>query len=179
MICLGLRLNGRSKVFKVWTKLRHDTIVVQIADGISRAHLNIDIESPHFSSQKLVLIVDDNHLHQYSLGKHLGESGFAVIHAQTGAEALLLASERLPAVILLDIHLPDITGFEVCQRLKENPNTERIPVIFHSATYDTQSARAQATDLGALSFLSYPIDIDHLVLVLQGVVLRAEASRKG
>src|ERR1700739_2982467 len=127
--------------------------------------MKIDMESPDFSSQKLVLIVDDNHLHQYSLGKHLEESGFAVIQSKTGAETLHLASEKLPDVILLDIHLPDITGFEVCQRLKENPNTGRIPVIFHSATYDTQSARARATDLGALSFLSYPIDIDHLVLV--------------
>ncbi|MBT9329565.1 response regulator [Paracidobacterium acidisoli] len=138
------------------------------------------METPGLQSlhRSLVLLVDDNHTHQYSLGRHLHESGFDVIHAHTGAETLSLVSVRQPDVILLDIHLPDTTGFDICQRLKENPETESIPVVFHSATYDTQAAKSQATDLGAVSFLSYPIDIEHLVSVLRGATVRAQANRK-
>lgn len=119
-----------------------------------------------------VLLVDDNQTHQYSLSRHLEESGFEVIQARSGSEALHAAMSCEPEVVLLDIHLPDILGFQVCQALKENPATSDIPVVFHSATYDTQSARSMATDLGAIAFLSYPIDIDHLISVVRGAVLR-------
>lgn len=123
-----------------------------------------------------ILLVDDNQTHQYSLGRHLVDSGFEVVHAQTGAETLTLANEQHPDVILLDIHLPDMLGFKVCQELKADAATSSIPVVFHSATYDTQAARSQATDLGALAFLSYPIDIDHLVSVLRGAVARSRSQ---
>lgn len=129
---------------------------------------------PQSSSSKLVLLVDDNRTHQYSLGKHLMESDFEVIHAHTGSEALDLAAQRSPDVILLDIHLPDVSGFEVCQSLKARADTKSIPVIFHSATYDTQAAKSLATDLGADSFLSYPIDFDHLLSVIRGAIVRRQ-----
>lgn len=119
-----------------------------------------------------VLLVDDNRTHQYSLRRHLEESGFAVLQAHTGAEALEIATSRRPDAVLLDINLPDTTGFEVCEKLKNDPQTESVPVVFHSATHDTQSARAQAAELGAVSFLSYPISIEHLIRVLQGALVR-------
>jgi CheY-like chemotaxis protein len=125
-----------------------------------------------------VLLVDDDSTHQYSLGRHLEESGFEVLHAETGAQALALAlvAAHQPDVVLLDINLPDMTGFDICERLKQNPETRRIPVIFHSATHDTQSARERVIDLGATSFLSYPIDVEHLVSVVQGAIARARQS---
>jgi CheY-like chemotaxis protein len=124
--------------------------------------------------RKSVLLVDDNSTHQYSLGKHLEESGFTVLRAETGAATLELAGEHHPDAILLDINLPDMTGFEICERLKADPGTGSIPVIFHSATHDTQAAKAQAIDLGALSFLSYPINIEHLVSVLKGAITHTQ-----
>lgn len=125
-----------------------------------------------------VLLVDDDSTHQYSLGRHLEESGFEVLHAETGAQALalVLVAAHQPDVVLLDINLPDMTGFDICERLKQNPETRRIPVIFHSATHDTQSARERVIDLGATSFLSYPIDVEHLVTVVQGAIARARQS---
>ena len=123
--------------------------------------------------RKTVLLVDDNRTHHYSLGKHLEESGFRVLHAHTGSEAMDLATSGRPDAVLLDINLPDTTGFEVCRQLKSDPDTQSIPVIFHSATHETQLARSQAADLGAVSFLSYPINIEHLVRVLQGAFVRA------
>lgn len=123
-----------------------------------------------------ILLVDDNQTHRYSLGKHLDESGFVVLQAETGTQALDLAKSNHIDAILLDIHLPDLSGFEVGQRLKKDPATKEIPIIFHSATYDTQSAKSQAMDIGAASFLSYPITIDHLLRVLQGAFLKSEAG---
>ena len=124
-----------------------------------------------------VLLVDDNQTHQYSLGKHLEESGYRILQASNGADALKVATTEGPNAILLDINLPDMTGFAVCEKLKGDPRTADVPIIFHSATHDTQAARAQAMDLGAISFLSYPISVEHLLRVLQGAVLRASEQR--
>lgn len=127
--------------------------------------------------RQTILLVDDNQTHQYSLGKHLEESGFDVLQARTGSEALKVAAKHRPDAVLLDINLPDMTGFDVCEKLKEDPKTGSVPIIFHSATHDTQSARTQAMDLGAVSFLSYPISVEHLISVLRGAFLHgAELS---
>jgi CheY-like chemotaxis protein len=128
--------------------------------------------------RRIVLLVDDNQTHRYSLGRHLEESGFDVLQAPTGSEALGIAALHRPDAVLLDINLPDMSGFDVCERLKNDPQTESVPVIFHSATHDTQSARARAMDLGAVSFLSYPITIEHLITVLQGAFLRADERER-
>lgn len=128
---------------------------------------------------KSILLVDDNEAHQYALGKHLATCGFEVFHAETGAEALSLAIANQPSVVLLDINLPDLTGFEVCEALKGDASTRSIPVVFHSATYDTASARSRAWELGAESFLTYPINFDHLVSVLNGVIARTTSGTEG
>jgi CheY-like chemotaxis protein len=128
-------------------------------------------------TQRSVLLVDDNTTHQYSLGRHLEHFGLTVYHARTGSEALELMTLHRPDVVLLDINLPDMSGFEVCTKLRAASETKAVPVIFHSATYDTQSARGRANDLGAFSFLSYPIDIDHLKVVLNGAFLRAKKAQ--
>jgi len=64
--------------------------------------------------QQSVLLVDDNTTHQYSLGRHLEHFGLTVYHAHTGAEALELMRLHRPDVVLLDINLPDMSGFDVC-----------------------------------------------------------------
>jgi CheY-like chemotaxis protein len=131
-----------------------------------------------YLNRRRILLVDDNRTHQYSLGRHIEESGFEVIHALTGEEALELASSRSPALILLDVNLPGMSGFQICESLKADPATRSIPVIFHSATHDTQSARLRALDLGAVSFLSYPVDIDHLMMVIQGTLAHESGKER-
>lgn len=123
-----------------------------------------------------VLLVDDNQTHRYSLSRHLAGSGFEVMQAHTGAEALALVAQATPDVVLLDIHLPDVLGFDICQTLKSDLTTKNIPVVFHSATLDTQLAKTIATDMGAVAFLSYPIDVDHLISVVRGAVARRDAA---
>ena len=128
-------------------------------------------------NRPIILLVDDNRTHQYSLSRHLDECGFEVLQAHTGAEALALASAHIPSLVLLDVNLPDLSGFEICKKLKQGPATQSIPVIFHSATHDTQSARLQAIDLGAVSFLNYPIDIEHLMMVIQGTLAHGQEPK--
>lgn len=137
----------------------------------------MDAPQTQSSAQKLILLVDDNETHQYSLGRHLKDYGFEVVHAFNGSEALRQATLHHPDVILLDIHLPDSLGFDICEKLQKNVETTNIPVIFHSATYDTQAAKSRAMDLGAISFLTYPIDIDDLVSVIRGAIARSRVSQ--
>ena len=120
-----------------------------------------------------ILLVDDNQTHRYSLSRHLEESGFTVVCAASGSQAFDAVGVHKPDAILLDINLPDMTGFDICRQLKTDERTQKIPVIFHSATHDTATARSYASDLGAASFLSYPIHIEHLVSVLWGAIAHA------
>src|SRR5215831_11020986 len=116
----------------------------------------------------IILTVDDNEIHCYALVKTLESAGFDVIHAHTGNEALALVLEHKPHAIVLDINLPDVNGFEVCLRIKEDPNTRHIPIIFHTATSPTATARGHAESVGASAFLTYPVDPEHLITVVRG-----------
>src|SRR5215471_6929691 len=115
-----------------------------------------------------ILAVDDNEIHCYALVKTLESAGFNVISAVTGNQALALALLHRPHVMVLDINLPDVNGFEVCYRIKNDPETRDIPVIFHTATSPTGAARGHAESVGAAAFLTYPIDAEHLVTVVRG-----------
>ena len=81
-----------------------------------------------------ILNVYDDDAGRYAISKTLQHSGFQVKEASTGQEALRMAQEE-PDLILLDVNLPDISGFEVCHRLKSDPKTSSIPVLHLSATH--------------------------------------------
>jgi CheY-like chemotaxis protein len=116
----------------------------------------------------IILTVDDNEIHSYALVRILKSAGFDVIHAHTGTEALTIAVGLKPNAIVLDVNLPDLNGFEVCLRIKDDPLTRDIPVIFHTATSPTATARGHAESVGASAFLTYPIDPEHLITVVRG-----------
>jgi CheY-like chemotaxis protein len=116
-----------------------------------------------------ILAVDDNVAHNYAISRILQSSGFQVLRAFTGQQALDFASHN-PCLILLDIHLPDLDGFEVCRRLKNNPDTEPIPVVFVTATCRDSAARATARDVGAETVLFYPVESDYLLSVIKAQI---------
>jgi signal transduction histidine kinase len=117
-----------------------------------------------------ILAVDDNEALRYSLVRTLRDAGYQVIEAKTGGEALALAGEN-PDLITLDVHLPDMMGFEVCKRLKSNPVTSRIPILHLSSTYIDAEARVQGLSSGADAYLAEPIDRAELVATV-GALLR-------
>ncbi|MGA7807735.1 ATP-binding protein, partial [Bradyrhizobium sp.] len=104
----------------------------------------------------LVLNVDDQDVQRYVKTRDLKESDFAVIEAQTGAEALRVVEEVRPPVVLLDVQLPDITGFDVCAFIKKKwPETM---VLMTSSTFITSASRTRGFDSGADMFLVQPAE---------------------
>lgn len=83
-------------------------------------------------SEATVLLVDDEPMVLAMLEDFLTVNGLRVLAAQDGAEALEVARERSPDVIVLDVMMPGMDGYEVCQRLKADPRTREIPVILHT-----------------------------------------------
>ncbi|MGH7649371.1 MAG: ATP-binding protein [Gemmatimonadaceae bacterium] len=118
-----------------------------------------------------VLVVDDTPGNRYTVGRVLRGAGMRVTEAETGAEALRF-SKAQPDLIVLDIRLPDMTGYDVCQRLKTDPETKSIPVMYLSASYTGNADRAYGLDAGADAYLTHPID-PPLFLATAHALLRA------
>src|SRR5438034_1731523 len=124
-----------------------------------------------------VLTVDDNDAIRYSLTRYLREGGYDVIEARTGAEALNLARHD-PALITLDISLPDIDGFEVCRRLKNDPATCEIPILHISASFVESTHRVRGLEGGADAYLSEPIDQQELLATVKALLRMRQAQKE-
>src|SRR5438552_10895108 len=103
-----------------------------------------------------ILVVDDVPANVKLLEARLSAEYFDVLTATTGAEALDLCSRSECDIILLDVMMPDIDGFEVCRRLKSNPATHFIPVVIVTAL-DSPSDRVRGLEAGADDFLTKPV----------------------
>ena len=127
----------------------------------------------------VVLNVDDYAANRYTRSQHLQRAGFAVCEAATGAEALALAISERPSVVLLDVNLPDMSGFEVCRRLRGEPRTAATPVMHLSATYTTDSYKITGLDGGADAYLTEPVEPQVLISTIHALLRmrRAEAAR--
>ena len=89
-----------------------------------------------------ILIVDDNPKNLYVLPKTLEEEDYEVMIANNGEDALEIALEFIPNVILLDVMMPGMDGFETCRKLKEDPVFENIPILFVTAKAETEDVVA-------------------------------------
>ena len=115
------------------------------------------------NDRHMVLIVDDEDKNLRLLGAILKNYGYAFETARSGAEALKKASEMSPDIILLDIMMPGMDGYEVCERLKSNGRTGNIPVVMVTAL-DDHDSRLRGLKAGASDFLSKPIDSSELMV---------------
>src|SRR6202040_804101 len=112
-----------------------------------------------------VLVVDDVAANVRLLEARLSAEYFDVITAMSGADALAICQRAECDLVLLDVMMPDMDGFEVCRRLKENPATQHIPVVMVTAL-DQPSDRVAGLDAGADDFLTKPVS--DLVLIARG-----------
>lgn len=126
-------------------------------------------------AKTVVLVVDDNKPHCYVLARMLENAGYSAIQAHTGQDALKLATKK-PALILLDINLPDFGGLEVAGRLHSNPSTASIPVVFMSASNLGAPAQIHDAQVRASGFLTQPVEQSHLVAVVEGTLSRNAAT---
>ncbi|HYP82932.1 response regulator [Variovorax sp.] len=121
-------------------------------------------------SRHTVLVVDDDPATRYSTARVLRAADFRTEEASTGEQALALASEGNVSAIVLDVHLPDIDGFEVCHRLRMQPATARLPVIHLSAAYVQDADKVTGLNAGADAYLVHPAEPAMLVATLQALV---------
>ena len=125
--------------------------------------------------EKTILVADDEShiLHVVSL--KLRNAGFKVITAQDGAEALELAQQQKPDLLITDYHMPQLSGLELCQRLKQDPATAHIPAImltargYHLEPHDTEQS-------GILRMLSKPFSPRHLLSTVNEVLEQAAVA---
>ncbi len=114
-----------------------------------------------------ILIIDDNPQNLQVLGKILKEHGYFPRFAVSGAQALTISLKKtIPDLILLDISMPEMNGFEVCQKLKEEASTKEIPVIFLTAHTEKEKV-IKGFQLGAVDYVTKPFNIDELLTRIQ------------
>ncbi len=109
-----------------------------------------------------ILLVDDNTTNLQVLHQTLDGRGYKLLAAKNGEAALMIARRAKPSLILLDIMMPGIDGYEVCQTLKEDPETEEIPIIFLSALGDTKD-KVKGFELGAVDYVSKPFQAEEVI----------------
>jgi diguanylate cyclase (GGDEF)-like protein len=120
-----------------------------------------------------LLVVEDDHDISNMLKIYFTGLGYDVDVAPRGSEALEKTRTVLPHLIVLDIMLPDIDGYEVCRRLRQSTRSSHIPVIFLTQK-DERSDKLQGLELGADDYITKPFDIEELKLRVQGAIRRAE-----
>ncbi|QBG47383.1 hybrid sensor histidine kinase/response regulator [Verrucomicrobia bacterium S94] len=112
---------------------------------------------PQKNDQGCILIVDDNPVMQHHLGTLLSRAGYELYISGLGKEACGLAAKKRPHLILLDVILPDMSGYEVCKALKKNEETSDIPVVFISSLTEVDE-QIKGLQLGALDFITKPVE---------------------
>ena len=109
-----------------------------------------------------ILLVDDNPTNLQVLFQTLEGRGYNLLVAKDGETAISIAIKALPELILLDIMMPGIDGYEVCRRLKNDPTTKEIPIIFLSALGETKD-KVRGLDLGAVDYISKPFQAEEVI----------------
>lgn len=127
-------------------------------------------------AKERILLVEDNRDISNVLQLYLTNQGYLVKSTPRGRDALSLSRLELPHLILLDILLPDLDGYEVCRTLRTSPRTSHIPIIFLTQK-DERSDRITGLQLGVDDYITKPFDIEELGLRIQNVLQRTERER--
>ena len=125
-----------------------------------------------------ILHIDDNEANRYVVTRMLERAGFEVMGAATGEEGLHAIVEQQPDLVVLDVQLPDIDGFEVCRRIKENSATAGIPVLHLSAHFVKTQDKAQGLEGGADGYLIQPVEPIELVATIRALLRIRQAEEK-
>jgi CheY-like chemotaxis protein len=118
----------------------------------------------------MVLVVEDDLSTRKLYADMLTKGGFDVTEAHNGLQAVEKASELLPCVIVTDLGLPGIDGFELCRRLHNDLRTRHIPVLAITGRYVSEADRARARREGCRAVLTKPLDLEALLIEIRGLV---------
>jgi len=109
-----------------------------------------------------ILVVDDTPANLRLLSEMLGGEGYRVRPVTSGGQALRAVQAALPDLVLLDIHMPDLDGYEVCRRLKADPRSRDVPVIFLSALHDVID-KVRAFEVGGVDYVAKPFHLEEVL----------------
>ena len=125
-----------------------------------------------------VLVVEDDGATRDFVLRTLAQAGLNVVAATSGMEGLAAAHDLRPDLILLDIGLPDVSGFDVCAELKRDARTANVPIIFLSASYVSAFDRVRGLEGGADIYLSHPIESSVLVATVRALLRATRMERE-
>lgn len=123
----------------------------------------------------LVLVVEDEHALQQLLAYNLKAAGFEVVQAYDGEEALQLIDERLPDLVLLDWMLPEVSGVELCRRLRRRSDTSHLPIIMLTARTEEHD-RLRGLETGADDYVTKPFSPAELAARIRAVLRRVRPA---
>jgi len=123
-------------------------------------------------SKPRILVVEDDIDISNMLRIYFQSQGYEVAVAPRGGDALEMCRQQLPNIVVLDIMLPDIDGYEVCRQLRSNLRTSHIPIIFLTQK-DERSDKIQGLELGADDYITKPFDVEELRLRVKNAIARA------
>src|SRR6185437_7680460 len=126
----------------------------------------------------MILNVDDHEAGRYARTRLLQQAGYEVAEAATGSETLKLIASLRPSLVLLDVNLPDMSGLEVCRRIKSDSDLSSILVLQVSASAITSQDRIGALNNGADGYLIEPLDSDVLLATVRSLLRVREAEEK-
>src|SRR5512132_722070 len=126
-------------------------------------------------SPATLLVVDDTAASRYATSRVLRAAGFIVLEAASGQEALALAQQG-PDLVVLDVNLPDIDGFEVCRQLRARPDTARTPVIHLSATFTNAADQVRGLQGGADGYITSPVEPPVLIATVNAFLRTRQAE---
>ena len=149
---------------------------MQVQRGLSLSQIAAELEA--ISSQKAegpekLLIVEDEAGTREAWAEFFQNAGYEVLEAEDGRQGLDVARAERPDIVLLDLKLPVIDGYQVCQQLKDDPATAHIPIIMVTAFMTGASDTVRGIEYGADDYLSKPVDLDVLVARVRMVLRRA------
>ena len=124
---------------------------------------------------KRILVVDDEAKLLRAVAVDLRGEGYDVATARSGAEALALVAQSLPDLIVSDIRMPGMDGYQLARRLRENARTAIIPIIFLTAK-DTSADRIEGFRSGVDAYITKPFEPDELLVVIAGILRRVERT---
>ena len=123
-----------------------------------------------------ILIVDDNAPLRYALSRTLRQHSFEVLEVATGEDALTVAAAERPDLVLLDVNLPDIHGFDVARGLKAGERTKSIPILQISASFVQREHRTAGLEAGADAYLVEPVEPGELVATIRALLRMRDAE---
>ena len=124
-------------------------------------------------ARETILVVEDDENIQQLVGYNLAKAGFHVLYADNGEQALSLIKRERPELIVLDLMLPGLSGFEICKLVRKDPKTKSVPIVMLTAKSEENDIAA-GLDLGADDYITKPFSPKILVSRIKAALRRKE-----